>query len=103
MTDISTIAADAAKALEAVPTITSAISGAQAALTDDQHKDVLTKATDLLGVAATSAAALGASGVIGQNDAANVQTGAEIATTGVGIVGEIEALIAKVKSFIASL
>lgn len=103
MSDLSIIANDASKALEAIPVATQAIASAHADLTADQHKSVLVKASDLLQVAAQSAEALGQKSVIGHNDAANIQAGIGLAESGLTIGQEIEALIERVRAFIARI
>ena len=100
---LETITSDAGKALEAIPVATQAIAAAQADLTADQHKDVLVKASDMLQVAAQSAEKLGQQAIIGHNDAENIEAGVALAGNGLTIGQEIEALIARVRAFIARL
>lgn len=70
------IAGDAAKALEALPVITSTINAASASLTADQHADLITKTTDLLTAVTPSVSAAASAGLIGQGDAAHIQQAA---------------------------
>lgn len=93
MNDISTLTTDAAKAVEALPTVITAAQDIAHDFASGNHQSVLTKVNEALGVAAQSAQALGSDGVIGHNDAANVAQGA-------GLAAEIEALAAKIEAFI---
>lgn len=93
MNDVSTLTEDAAKAVEAVPTVITAVQDIAHDFTSGNHQSVLAKVNEALGVAAQSAQALGSDGVIGHNDAANVAQGA-------GLAAEIEALAAKIEAFI---
>lgn len=103
MNDLSVIATDAAKAVEALPIITNAISQMQTDLTPAQHAGVVSAAADALVVAAQSAQALGAQGLIGHNDANDVQEGAAIMASGIGIAGEVEALALKLRALVRHL
>lgn len=103
LTAVAAITADATKAIEALPIITSAISKIQTDLTNSQHASVVTAAADALTVAAQSAKALGAAGLIGHNDASNVETGAADAAEGLTIWGEVEALAAKLRALVAHI
>lgn len=103
MTDLSVIAADAEKAVAALPIVTNAIAKMQSDLTDKQHASVVNVAADALNLAAQSAQALGAKGLIGHNDASNMETGAEVIASGVGIVSEIEALAVRLKALVEDI
>ena len=103
MTELTMLATDATKAVESLPIVTNAIAQLQSDLTNDQHKTVLQQAANVLGVAAQSAQALGAQGLIGHNDASNLASGTEIASDGVGIVAEITALATRLKALIAHI
>lgn len=102
-TDLSNIAADATKALEALPVVTGALAQMQGDLTPNQHKTVLGTMADALTIAANSAQTLGAQGLIGHNDASNVAAGVGLVTQSVGLVGEIEALALRLKALAASI
>ena len=103
MNDLSFFAADASKAVEALPIVTNAIAQMNSDLTKTQHVNVVSAATDAMMVAAQSAQALGAQGLIGHNDAGDVQEGAAIMASGIGIVGEIESLAARLRSLVKHL
>lgn len=100
MNDLSVILSDADKAVQALPTVIGAVSTIQSDLTNSQHASVVTAAADALTVAAQSAQALGKAGLIGHNDAGNVEQGAAVVTDGLTIFGEIEALAAKLKALV---
>lgn len=99
MNDLSSVTADA-KVVEALPTIINAVSQIQSDLTDSQHACVVTAASDALNVAAQSAQALAAKGLIGHTDAGNVAEGVALATEGLTIFGEIKALAAKLEALV---
>lgn len=101
--DLSNIAADATKALEALPVVTNALSQMQGDLTTSQHKTVLGGVADALSIAAQSAQTLGAQGIIGHNDASNVENTVGLASQSLGLVGEIEALALRLKALAASI
>lgn len=103
MNDLSTILSDADKAVQALPTVIGAVSQIQGDLTNNQHASVVTAAADALTVAAQSAQALGKAGLIGHNDAGNVAEGAALATDGLTIFGEIEALATKLRALVAHI
>lgn len=101
--DLSNIAADATKALEALPVVTGALAQMQGDLTTSQHKTILGNVADALSIAAQSAQTLGTQGIIGHNDASNVEAGAGLAAQSLGLVGEIEALALRLKNLAASI
>lgn len=103
MNDLSVIAADASKALTALPLVTNAIAQVQSDLTNTQYGSVVTAAADALNVAAQSVQALGNAGLIGQNDASNVEQGTKIIESGMGIIAEIEAMAARMKALVAHI
>lgn len=96
--DFTAATTDAAKALEALPVLTNALAQMQTSLSQDQHKSVLANVADTLNIAAQSAQALGAQGVIGHNDASNIETGVGLAVEGAGLVADIQALAARLKA-----
>ena len=100
MSDLSAIAADATKAVEALPTVINAVSQIQGDLTNSQHASIVTAAADALTVAAQSAQSLGAQGVIGHNDAGNLASGVALASDSLSIVAEINALATKLKALV---
>lgn len=103
MTELNAILSDATKAAQALPIVTNAIAQVQGGLTNSQHASVVTAAADALSVAAKSAQALGAAGLIGHNDAGNVSGVADDVEQGLTIFGEIEALAAKLKALVAHI
>lgn len=100
---LSTFTTDATKAVAALPLVTSALAQFQGDLTNQQHACVVSAAADALGIAAQSAQALSTAGLIGHNDASNIEAGAALTTDGMGIVAELESFAAKLKSLVVNL
>lgn len=100
MNDLSIILSDADKAVQALPTVIGAVSQFQGELSSQQHASVVTAAADALSIAAQSAQSLGSKGLIGHNDTGNIVAGATLATEGVSLFAELEALAAKLKALV---
>lgn len=101
--DLSVILSDASKAVQALPTVTAAISQVQTDLTTQQHASVVTAAADALTVAAQSAQALGAAGLIGHNDAGSVTGVVGDVEQGITLWDEIAAFAARIKADVAHI
>ena len=96
----TTAVADVGKALELIPSVTSAITTAQSDIaTDDAtHQSIVSTGLQMAGLASTSLTALANSGAVGHNDASNINAGVTAAESALGLAGELEAIIAKIKS-----
>ena len=100
---LSTLTADATKAVAALPLVTNALSQLQGDLTNSQHACVVSATADALGIAVQSAQALSAAGLIGHNDAGNVAAGADLAAGGLGLFAELETFATKLKALVAHI
>lgn len=96
---LSTVASDGTKLLEAIPAITSAYQSVQSTLTADQHKDVLTKVSDLVSAVGPSVIAAADAGLIGKTDASHAETIATAITTGAAQVSFWESVANAIRSW----
>lgn len=100
MTDIATTAvADGTKLLEAIPALTATYAQVQSTLTADQHKDVLTKVTDLVHAVQPSVDAAAQAGLIGKTDASHADTIATAITTGAAQVSFWTSVVNAIRSW----
>lgn len=100
MTDTATtVLEDGTKLLQAIPTLTAAYANVQTTLTADQHKDVLTKVSDLVQAVQPSVDAAAQAGLIGKTDASHADTIATAITTGAAQVSFWASIVAAIKSW----
>lgn len=100
---LSLLTSDAATSVAALPLVTSALAQFQGDLTNSQHASVVSAAADALGIAAQSAQVLSTAGLIGHNDASNVEAGTALATDGFGLVAELQSFAARLKALVANI
>jgi hypothetical protein len=89
-------------AVELAPTIISSLQAVSADVSSDEaaHKSVIATATDVAETAIPSLNAIAASGAVGHNDAANIETGVAVVETAGGLAEELAALIARIRAWL---
>lgn len=100
---VSTLTADATKAVAALPLVTSALSQFQSDLTTSQHASVVSATADALNLAVQSAQALNEAGLIGHQDATTIGKGVALTSDGCGLFTELQSFAAKLKALVADI
>lgn len=92
----STVTNDISKVVESLPVVVNAINQVSTDLDNSHHQTILQATASLLDTAANSAKTLGDQGLIGKNDASNVENSVSIVEEFASLAERLKALIAHI-------